>query len=61
MSLDCTHEVVAKLTDFETARPLYPGTFLEERYVDNPTWLAPEILTSVPYNEKVDLRQGYPG
>jgi len=24
------------------------------RYVDNPTWLAPEILAGQPYNEKVD-------
>eukprot|EP01127_Copromyxa_protea_P016556 TRINITY_DN4940_c0_g1_i1.p1 TRINITY_DN4940_c0_g1~~TRINITY_DN4940_c0_g1_i1.p1 ORF type:complete len:1069 (-),score=128.38 TRINITY_DN4940_c0_g1_i1:122-3328(-) len=55
MSFDPSATVVAKIIDFEMSRPLYPGMFLEDRYVDNPTWLAPEIMLGVPYDEKVDV------
>lgn len=42
--------VCALLTDFGTSQPV--TELFTMRYVDNPTWLAPEILAGVPYNEK---------
>eukprot|EP01125_Pyxidicula_operculata_P008319 TRINITY_DN2801_c0_g1_i1.p1 TRINITY_DN2801_c0_g1~~TRINITY_DN2801_c0_g1_i1.p1 ORF type:complete len:2434 (+),score=475.31 TRINITY_DN2801_c0_g1_i1:16-7317(+) len=50
---DNTKEIFSKLADFGTAEYVYsPFTV---RKVDNPVWLAPEILESKPYDEKVDV------
>eukprot|EP01128_Nolandella_sp_AFSM9_P006857 TRINITY_DN3614_c0_g1_i1.p1 TRINITY_DN3614_c0_g1~~TRINITY_DN3614_c0_g1_i1.p1 ORF type:complete len:2040 (-),score=393.86 TRINITY_DN3614_c0_g1_i1:176-6295(-) len=43
----------ALLTDFGTSH-VVPPTKIVERYVENPVWLAPEILVGLPYDEKVD-------
>uniref|UniRef100_A0A6B2L3S8 Protein kinase domain-containing protein n=1 Tax=Arcella intermedia TaxID=1963864 RepID=A0A6B2L3S8_9EUKA len=51
-SLDINDGVLAKLTDFGTSQVMTAP--LTERYVDNPKWLAPEIMAKKPYNEKVD-------
>eukprot|EP01129_Flabellula_baltica_P007451 TRINITY_DN2902_c0_g1_i2.p1 TRINITY_DN2902_c0_g1~~TRINITY_DN2902_c0_g1_i2.p1 ORF type:complete len:2061 (-),score=333.79 TRINITY_DN2902_c0_g1_i2:97-6237(-) len=51
-SLDHEDLVCVKLTDFGTSQyitgPLYG------KVVDNPTWLAPEILMDLPYGTKAD-------
>jgi len=43
-----------KIIDFGTSVELLPGEFIEGRVVDNPMWLAPEIVTRKPYTEAVD-------
>lgn len=43
-----------KLTDFGTAVVYTEGMSLLERSVDNPVWLAPEILNNQAYNLKAD-------
>eukprot|EP01126_Amoeba_proteus_P013979 TRINITY_DN16029_c0_g2_i1.p1 TRINITY_DN16029_c0_g2~~TRINITY_DN16029_c0_g2_i1.p1 ORF type:complete len:227 (-),score=60.70 TRINITY_DN16029_c0_g2_i1:159-797(-) len=52
-TLDPKATVVAKLIDFGTS--MHVLTPLKERYVDNPIWLAPEILNQELYTEKVDI------
>eukprot|EP01087_Luapelamoeba_hula_P012480 TRINITY_DN3484_c0_g1_i2.p1 TRINITY_DN3484_c0_g1~~TRINITY_DN3484_c0_g1_i2.p1 ORF type:complete len:2043 (+),score=287.04 TRINITY_DN3484_c0_g1_i2:206-6334(+) len=44
---------VAKVADFGTARALAPT--IGGRNVDNPLWLAPEVMRSEEYTEKVDV------
>eukprot|EP01125_Pyxidicula_operculata_P012355 TRINITY_DN4057_c0_g1_i2.p1 TRINITY_DN4057_c0_g1~~TRINITY_DN4057_c0_g1_i2.p1 ORF type:complete len:2474 (-),score=525.58 TRINITY_DN4057_c0_g1_i2:159-7580(-) len=44
----------AKLTDFGTSKCFY-GNLLYGRLVDNPVWLAPEILEGKGYELKVDI------
>eukprot|EP01124_Arcella_intermedia_P029708 TRINITY_DN6356_c0_g1_i12.p1 TRINITY_DN6356_c0_g1~~TRINITY_DN6356_c0_g1_i12.p1 ORF type:complete len:1927 (+),score=345.99 TRINITY_DN6356_c0_g1_i12:34-5814(+) len=51
-SLDPYSPVVSKLTDFGTSE--YFIAPFTTRKVDNPVWLAPEILNSEPYDVKVD-------
>jgi len=47
---------VAKIADFGLSRGLVWGVNdFEGREVDNPVWLAPEILRNQPYSEKVDV------
>eukprot|EP01126_Amoeba_proteus_P067263 TRINITY_DN9896_c0_g1_i4.p1 TRINITY_DN9896_c0_g1~~TRINITY_DN9896_c0_g1_i4.p1 ORF type:complete len:673 (+),score=174.43 TRINITY_DN9896_c0_g1_i4:295-2019(+) len=53
MSYDHTAPVVAKITDFGTARPLV--SLFNQCYVDNPLWQAPEIFKNQFYDEKVDI------
>eukprot|EP01125_Pyxidicula_operculata_P004902 TRINITY_DN1814_c0_g1_i1.p1 TRINITY_DN1814_c0_g1~~TRINITY_DN1814_c0_g1_i1.p1 ORF type:complete len:2509 (+),score=641.73 TRINITY_DN1814_c0_g1_i1:27-7553(+) len=51
-SLDHSSPVCAKLADFGTSQ--YVKEPITIRKVDNPTWLAPEILKSQPYDHKSD-------
>eukprot|EP01125_Pyxidicula_operculata_P013682 TRINITY_DN4547_c0_g1_i2.p1 TRINITY_DN4547_c0_g1~~TRINITY_DN4547_c0_g1_i2.p1 ORF type:complete len:582 (+),score=141.35 TRINITY_DN4547_c0_g1_i2:124-1869(+) len=41
-----------KISDFGTSKLLINP--ITGRFVDNPVWLAPEIMKNEPYNEKVD-------
>mmetsp|Transcript_4454 Transcript_4454/g.6234 ORF Transcript_4454/g.6234 Transcript_4454/m.6234 type:complete len:1257 (-) Transcript_4454:61-3831(-) len=43
-----------KIADFGTATPLYIPE-LRVRLVDQPLWLAPEVMQRKPYNQKVDV------
>jgi len=49
--------VVCKVGDFGTSSRLYIDELQEssQRAVDNPTWLAPEVLRGNPYTEKSDV------
>ena len=49
------------MADFGLSRKLLLSPDLQERVVDNPTWLAPEILESKPYTEKVRNGEGGEG
>jgi serine/threonine protein kinase len=52
MTLDPNEEVCSKIADFGTSREcLLP---ISGRFVDNPVWLAPEILTNSEYNFSAD-------
>lgn len=42
---------MAKVADFGTARSLAPT--IAGRTVDNPIWLAPEVMRNEEYTEKV--------
>lgn len=44
--------VMAKIIDFGTCVRTYETS---GRCVDNPVWLAPEIMCNLPYNEKSDM------
>ncbi len=46
--------LVAKVADFGTARNLAPT--IAGRTVDNPIWLAPEVMRNEEYTEKVSDR-----
>lgn len=46
---------VAKIADFGLSRGLVWSSALDDKAVENPLWLAPEVLKKKPYNEKVDL------
>lgn len=53
-TLDPNAKAVAKITDFGTSRFItteYENVFPE---VENPVWLAPEIIQKRPFNKKVD-------
>jgi len=44
-----------KIVDFGTAKLIKKGDQqLTGRLVDNPVWLAPEVLKNIPYDERVD-------
>eukprot|EP01125_Pyxidicula_operculata_P006879 TRINITY_DN2359_c0_g1_i1.p1 TRINITY_DN2359_c0_g1~~TRINITY_DN2359_c0_g1_i1.p1 ORF type:complete len:1423 (+),score=357.36 TRINITY_DN2359_c0_g1_i1:201-4271(+) len=47
--------LVCKIADFGLSRGLVWNGKLEGKVVDNPIWLAPEILKHQPYSEKVDV------
>eukprot|EP01129_Flabellula_baltica_P012011 TRINITY_DN5359_c0_g1_i1.p1 TRINITY_DN5359_c0_g1~~TRINITY_DN5359_c0_g1_i1.p1 ORF type:complete len:1884 (+),score=321.07 TRINITY_DN5359_c0_g1_i1:42-5654(+) len=52
-SMDPSAEVCAKLTDFGTSKfCLFP---LQKRQVDNPAWLAPEIIRGELYDQRADI------
>eukprot|EP01129_Flabellula_baltica_P001775 TRINITY_DN11690_c0_g1_i1.p1 TRINITY_DN11690_c0_g1~~TRINITY_DN11690_c0_g1_i1.p1 ORF type:complete len:990 (-),score=186.46 TRINITY_DN11690_c0_g1_i1:18-2987(-) len=51
-SLDAQSDSCAKITDFGTAQHVIGP--LTGRVVDNPIWLAPEILNDRPYDHTVD-------
>jgi len=46
---------ICKIADFGLSRGLIWSTNLEGKVVDNPIWLAPEILRRLRYSEKVDV------
>ncbi|MDP2439088.1 MAG: protein kinase [archaeon] len=48
------NSVVAKIADFGLSRKLSLTPTLVEKSVDNPVWLAPEILQHQPYDQRVD-------
>jgi serine/threonine protein kinase len=47
--------LVCKIADFGLSRGLVWTSSLEGKVVDNPVWLAPEILRNESYTEKVDV------
>jgi serine/threonine protein kinase len=47
--------LVAKVADFGLSRKLLLSPELQSRVVDNPTWLAPEIIRGEPYTGKADV------
>jgi len=47
------YQICAKIADFGTSKFL-TGIPLQGRFVDNPVWLAPEILLDRPYGVEVD-------
>jgi len=47
--------LIAKIADFGLSRGLVWAENLVGKVVDNPIWLAPEVLIGAPYNEKVDV------
>ncbi|PRP88917.1 hypothetical protein PROFUN_00385 [Planoprotostelium fungivorum] len=53
-SMDVHSETMAKVADFGTATPSYINHF-RSRLVDQPLWLAPEIMVGRPYDEKSDV------
>lgn len=53
VNLDEDKKYIAKLADFGTTR-VCSGT-LKGRLVDNPIWLAPEILRNDDYDKRVDI------
>jgi len=48
-------KLVCKIADFGLSRGLVWTSSLEGKVVDNPVWLAPEILRQEKYTEKVDV------
>eukprot|EP01130_Rhizamoeba_saxonica_P015439 TRINITY_DN6924_c0_g1_i2.p1 TRINITY_DN6924_c0_g1~~TRINITY_DN6924_c0_g1_i2.p1 ORF type:complete len:466 (+),score=106.76 TRINITY_DN6924_c0_g1_i2:1345-2742(+) len=46
---------VAKIADFGLSRGLVWSDNLSGKVVDNPVWLAPEVMLKKPYSEKVDV------
>jgi len=51
-SIDVEDDVVAKMTDFGTC---VTSTKITARVVDNPLWLAPEIMKGWEYSPKADI------
>lgn len=47
--------IVAKVSDFGLSRKLLLSPELQNRVVDNPIWLAPEIIRNQKYTEKADV------
>jgi hypothetical protein len=50
--------VVAKVADFGLSSRLFISELKERskgRAVELPTWLAPEVLSELPYTEKSDV------
>jgi serine/threonine protein kinase/GTPase SAR1 family protein len=45
----------AKIADFGLSRGLMWQSTFDKKVVDNPVWLAPEVLERKPYTEKVDV------
>eukprot|EP01129_Flabellula_baltica_P003408 TRINITY_DN13177_c0_g1_i1.p1 TRINITY_DN13177_c0_g1~~TRINITY_DN13177_c0_g1_i1.p1 ORF type:complete len:1086 (-),score=195.09 TRINITY_DN13177_c0_g1_i1:1811-5068(-) len=54
-STDVSEKAVAKVADFGLSKPLLTNSFNAVRDVDNPTWLAPEILKGEASGTKVDV------
>lgn len=46
---------LVKLGDFGIAAQLCKNNFRRESRLDNPSWMAPELITSNDYTEKVDI------
>ena len=46
---------IPKIADFGLSRGLVWDPSMSAKAVDNPTWLAPEVINRKPYNEKVDV------
>jgi serine/threonine protein kinase len=51
--MDRDGRIMAKVADFGTARSLAPT--IAGRTVDNPIWLAPEVMRNEEYTEKADV------
>lgn len=54
-SLPKSDRVVAKIVDFGTAERLVQPYFTSVHPVENPVWLAPEVLQRKPFNQTVDV------
>jgi Protein tyrosine and serine/threonine kinase/C-terminal of Roc, COR, domain len=52
---DGTYYLVAKVADFGLSRNTLLSSSLKAKVVDNPTWLAPEIMGKKPYTHKSDV------
>jgi len=52
---DGTYYLVAKVADFGLSRNTVLSTTLKAKVVDNPTWLAPEIMGKKSYTHKSDV------
>eukprot|EP01088_Endostelium_zonatum_P015849 TRINITY_DN4053_c0_g1_i1.p1 TRINITY_DN4053_c0_g1~~TRINITY_DN4053_c0_g1_i1.p1 ORF type:complete len:1808 (-),score=396.61 TRINITY_DN4053_c0_g1_i1:28-5451(-) len=48
-------EVIAKVADFGLSRNMFLSPELRTKAVDNPVWLAPEVIRKDSYDEKVDV------
>lgn len=46
---------VPKIADFGLSRGMQWTSSMKDKVVDNPVWLAPEVILRKPYNEKVDV------
>jgi serine/threonine protein kinase/GTPase SAR1 family protein len=46
---------IPKIADFGLSRGLQWTTSMSDKAVDNPVWLAPEVMKRKPYNEKADV------
>jgi serine/threonine protein kinase/GTPase SAR1 family protein len=46
---------IAKIADFGLSRGLQWTSSMSDKAVDNPVWLAPEVMRRQPYNEKADV------
>ena len=53
VSISPTAPIVAKITDFGTSKK-FTGVPITGRFVDNPLWLAPEVLIGKGYDMRVD-------
>lgn len=51
-STDPTDPVCLKIADFGTSQRCHEP--ITKRYVDNPVWLAPEVLNGEPYDHRAD-------
>jgi serine/threonine protein kinase len=52
---DGEKKMVAKISDFGLCRQTQLVQQLQGASVDNPTWLAPEVLRNEPYNASADM------
>jgi len=50
-----TNYPTAKIADFGLSRGLVWTQSYSDKVVDNPVWLAPEVIQKKPYSEKVDV------
>lgn len=46
---------IAKIADFGLSRGMQWTSSMNDKAVDNPVWLAPEVIMRKAYNEKVDV------
>lgn len=46
---------IPKIADFGLSRGMQWTSSMKDKVVDNPVWLAPEVILRKPYNEKVDV------
>eukprot|EP01103_Thecamoeba_quadrilineata_P015724 TRINITY_DN5055_c0_g1_i1.p1 TRINITY_DN5055_c0_g1~~TRINITY_DN5055_c0_g1_i1.p1 ORF type:complete len:503 (+),score=96.04 TRINITY_DN5055_c0_g1_i1:1-1509(+) len=54
-TLEGSELIVSKVSDFGLSRKLLLAPQLKNRVVDNPRWLAPEIISNRNYTEKADI------
>eukprot|EP01088_Endostelium_zonatum_P017644 TRINITY_DN530_c1_g1_i2.p1 TRINITY_DN530_c1_g1~~TRINITY_DN530_c1_g1_i2.p1 ORF type:complete len:1951 (-),score=435.72 TRINITY_DN530_c1_g1_i2:123-5267(-) len=47
--------ITGKVSDFGTSRAMTFSEEMSDIPIDNPVWMAPELITKKPYNEKVDV------
>jgi len=46
---------IPKIADFGLSRGMQWTSSMDDKAVDNPVWLAPEVMMKKPYNEKADV------